>query len=336
MPVIPPASHSDADAVAHFTPGVAVDVRLTLRPLQRGVGDPCVRVTSEGVWLTRRDDAAGQFAPASLLVRAPDSPVRPGVIEARAWGPGAAAAVAEVPHLLGLDDAGWPAFDALLESTAGQLPSHVLEARRRRPGLRLAAHGRLAQQLMTVTLEQKVTHDQARHGWRWLVRATSEPAPGPVPARMLLPPDPARVLRVPSWQWHAGWVQPSQAKAVLRVAERAGSLDRVGRAAQPADVAAAVRLSEQVRSLPGIGVWTAAEALQRSHAAADLVAVGDYHLAQFVGQVLTGRRTDDDGMLRLLQPWEGHRQRVVRMIGLSGERKQAFGPKLTPADHRGY
>ena len=95
-------------------------------------------------------------------------------------------------------------------------------------------------------------------------------------------------------------------------------------------------LARRLESVPGIGPWTTAEALQRSHGAADLVSVGDYHLAQFVGQVLTGRRTDDAGMLRLLAPWAGHRQRVVRMIGLSGERKQAFGPKLAPADHRAH
>ena len=95
-------------------------------------------------------------------------------------------------------------------------------------------------------------------------------------------------------------------------------------------------LARRLESVPGIGPWTTAEALQRSHGAADLVSVGDYHLAQYVGQVLTGRRTDDAGMLRLLAPWAGHRQRVVRMIGLSGERKQAFGPKLAPADHRAH
>ena len=41
-------------------------------------------------------------------------------------------------------------------------------------------------------------------------------------------------------------------------------------------------------------------------------------------------------MLRLLAPWAGHRQRVVRMIGLSGFRKPAFGPRMTIQDHRGH
>ena len=163
------------------------------------------------------------------------------------------------------------------------------------------------------------------------------PAPGPVPPGMLPPPTPAAVLRIPSWDWHArAWVQPSQSRTVLEVARRAASIDRLGDAVAPGDTAGVAALARRLESVPGIGPWTTAEALQRSHGAADLVSVGDYHLAQYVGQVLTGRRTDDAGMLRLLAPWAGHRQRVVRMIGLSGERKQAFGPKLAPADHRAH
>lgn len=327
---------SGPDASRTLRPAVPVDVALTLGVLQRGHADPCVRVAPEGVWLTRRVDAEGTPAPASLLVRRAASAVRPSEIRVEAWGPGAQAAVAEAEPLLGLHDDGWAAFEDLLASGGRRLPHHVASARRTRPGLRLPAHGRLAEQLITVVLEQKVTHDQARHGWRQLVRAVSEPAPGPVPHGMLLPPDPAGVLRVPSWDWHRFWVQPPQSTAILRVAERAESIDRLGRQVRPGDVEATAELARRLQTLPGIGAWTVAEALQRSHGAADLVAVGDFHLAHYVGQVLTGRRVDDAGMLRLLEPWSGHRQRLVRMIGLSGERRERFGPRLTPEDHRGW
>lgn len=326
---------SGPDASRLLRPAVPVDVALTLGVLQRGHADPCVRVAAEGVWLTRRAAADGTPAPASLLVRRAASSVRPAEIRVEAWGPGAQAAVQEAESLLGIHDDGWGAFEDLLASGAVRLPHHVASARRTRPGLRLPAHGRLAEQLVTVVLEQKVTHDQARHGWRQLVRAVSEPAPGPVPQGMLLPPDPAAVLWVPSWEWHRFWVQPPQSRAILRVAERAASIDRLGRGVRPGDVEGTAELARRLQSIPGIGVWTAAEALQRSHGAADLVAVGDFHLAHHVGQVLTGRRVDDAGMLRLLEPWAGHRQRLVRMIGLSGERRERFGPKLAPEDHRG-
>jgi hypothetical protein len=39
-------------------------------------------------------------------------------------------------------------------------------------------------------------------------------------------------------------------------------------------------------------------------------------------------------MLELLEPWRGHRQRVIRLIGLSGAREPRRGPRLAPEDHR--
>ncbi|MCG7422299.1 3-methyladenine DNA glycosylase [Micrococcus porci] len=336
--MVPPLS-VPPDAVVRLAPGVPVDVAATLRPLQRGAADPTVRAAPTGVWLTRRERVDGATLPATLLV----SPQVRGEVTARAWGPGAAAALAGLPALLGLHDTGWDAFDALLapDPRRPSLPHALREARRTREGLRLPAAGHLSTQLMTVVLEQKVTHDQARHGWRTLVRLAhgidDATPPGPAPAGMLLPPTPRAVLAIPSWDWHArAWVQPAQSRTVLEVARRASAVDRLGAAVAPGDVAGTAALAARLQAIPGVGPWSAAEALQRSHGSADLVSVGDFHLAHLVGQVLAGRRTDDAGMLRLLQPWEGHRQRVVRMIGASGASKERFGPRLAPADHRAY
>jgi 3-methyladenine DNA glycosylase/8-oxoguanine DNA glycosylase len=81
-------------------------------------------------------------------------------------------------------------------------------------------------------------------------------------------------------------------------------------------------------------VWTAAEVTSRAHGNPDAVSVGDYHLAATVGTALTGSPVDDDGMLELLAPWEGQRQRVVRLILASGVRKPRHGPRITIQDHR--
>ncbi len=60
--------------------------------------------------------------------------------------------------------------------------------------------------------------------------------------------------------------------------------------------------------MPGIGIWTAAETLQRSNGDADAVSVGDFHLADFVGYALTGRaRSSDEQMLELLFPNKTYR-----------------------------
>jgi hypothetical protein len=55
-----------------------------------------------------------------------------------------------------------------------------------------------------------------------------------------------------------------------------------------------------------------------------------------VGWALIGKPVDDDGMLELLEPWRGHRHRVVRLIECSGFRKPRFGPRSPRLNHRGH
>src|SRR5699024_6828654 len=154
------------------------------------------------------------------------------------------------------------------------------------------------------------TQRQARASWRWLANTFGQPSPAGEPAPRLAP-SPEAILKIASWQWHAGWVQPFLARTLQTVASRAPALHRL--AHQPLDV-----IVRGLETLRGIGPWTIAETLQRTHGAADLLSVGDFHLAHHIGEALTGRRTDDAGMLELLEPWAGHRQRLVRLILLPG------------------
>jgi 3-methyladenine DNA glycosylase/8-oxoguanine DNA glycosylase len=186
--------------------------------------------------------------------------------------------------------------------------------------------------LVPTVLEQKVTVIEARRGFRYLMYRHGTPAPGAstvAPAGLLVRPTPEQWLRIPSWEWHKAGVGPQRSATVMRALRSAVALERL--AALPAAEAAG-----KMQTIAGIGVWTAAEVVQRTHGCPDSIAVGDFHLAADVGAALTGRRTDDAGMLALLEPWKGHRQRVVRMIGLSGFRKPTFGPRMTIQDHRGH
>lgn len=257
-------------------------------------------------------------------------------VRARVWcrgGPRSSTmALARVPALLGAGD-DWSEFDKLLEAMGDSMSQALARVRRRHPGVRLPANGQLLDQLVTVTLEQKVTHDQARHSWRRLLQRFGDHPGGPAPAWMRLAPTAAQLRSVPSWSWHQMWVQPPMAATVIRLARRAAALHRLARTATHEEALA--ELGRRLQSIDGVGQWTVAEVLQRTHGAADLPAVGDYHLPALVGEALTGHRTDDAGMLAALQPWQGHRQRVVRLIHLSGYRHQARGPRLAPVDHRG-
>ncbi|MET4058687.1 3-methyladenine DNA glycosylase/8-oxoguanine DNA glycosylase [Arthrobacter sp. UYP6] len=290
--------------------------------LAHGGKDPSVRIGPGVVWLafsTPRGDA-------TLALTEQPAPAPGARVLARAWGPGAEAALAGVPALLGEHD-DWTTFDT--PDFTATLPAGVAETRRRNPGLRLPATGRMLDSIVPVVLEQKVTAMEAYYAWRYLVTKYGAPAPGPAPAGLTVPPRAETWRRIPSWEWHRARVNSHRSGTILRACAAASGLERLASAPLGAD------LTARLCSISGIGPWSAAEITQRTHGAPDSVSVGDYHLAAFVGAALTGRRTDDAGMLALLQPWHGHRQRVVRLLVLSGFRKQAYGPRLAPEDHRG-
>jgi hypothetical protein len=59
--------------------------------------------------------------------------------------------------------------------------------------------------------------------------------------------------------------------------------------------------------------------------------VGDYHLPNTVAWHLAREpRATDDRMLELLEPWAGHRWRVIRLAEASGGAPR-YGPKLSLA-----
>ncbi|WP_167137377.1 DNA-3-methyladenine glycosylase 2 family protein [Diaminobutyricimonas sp. TR449] len=292
-----------------YAPRESVDLRATLAPVGRGTYDPTFRWEGQNVWLTLRT-ANG---PATLFLRAGRE------IAATAWGPGAERALDSVPALCGAGD-DWSALDVADNPL-------LAETWRRMPGLRLPRTGRVFAALVPAILEQKVTAVEALRAWRQLVTRHGEEPPGPAPLGMRVIPTAAGFKRIPSWEWHKAGVGPQRSATVMRAAAVAASIDRL---ADKEDA------GTRLRSIPGIGIWTAAEVTQRTHADPDAVSVGDYHLAAFVGWAMVGAPVDDDGMLELLEPWRGQRQRVVRLLLASGIRKPSFGPRMTIQDHRRY
>jgi 3-methyladenine DNA glycosylase/8-oxoguanine DNA glycosylase len=316
-----------ADASLRWHPDGPYSLQQTLGTLLRGTGDPSFSFRPDGLWtaFTTPD------GPATLRLTAAAGSgvggVFDGAVDVQAWGPGSAAGLAGVPRLLGADD-DWAAFDQ--PDFHATLPRMVRDARRRNLAVRLPSTGRVVDCLVPTILEQKVTVIEARRGYRYLMYrfGSSAPAAGlSAPEGLRVQPTPEQWLRIPSWEWHQAGVGPQRSATVMRALRSAVALERL--AAVPA-----LEAAEKLQVIPGIGIWTAAEVVQRTHGCPDSIAVGDYHLAAYVGAALTGRRTDDAGMLALLEPWKGHRQRVVRMIGLSGFRKPTFGPRMTIQDHR--
>ncbi|MFF3331399.1 DNA-3-methyladenine glycosylase family protein [Streptomyces sp. NPDC002888] len=309
MPAGVPRQATGPGRVRMWVPDGPLDLGLVLGPLRRGPGDPTFRATPDGsVWRTCLTPAG----PGTLRVVALGGQVR-----GEAWGPGAEWLLEQLPELLGAAD-----------DPSVFVPRHrvVALARHRRPGLRLTRSGRVLESLIPSVLEQKVTTDEAYRAWRLLVRKYGEPAPGPAPERMSVMPAPRTWALIPSWEWHRAGVDNKRASTILRAVRVARRLEEAA-GMEPAAARARLEL------VSGIGPWTSAETVQRSHGAADEVTVGDLHLPGIVGWALAGDRDADDAvMLSLLEPYAGQRHRAARLVLLSGVAPKRRAPKMRRVD----
>jgi 3-methyladenine DNA glycosylase/8-oxoguanine DNA glycosylase len=274
-----------------------LDLRETLTPLHG-------RFERDGWWFSER----GPEGPATLQVsRARDRVV------GRAWGAGGAHLLGRLPEIVGLDDD---------PGTFQTSHPRVRELHRRNPGLRIGASRKVFDELVIAIVGQKVTGGEAARAMSGLHRLFSEPAPGPNP-RIRLPPDPDRMAEAPYWQFHEIHLEQRRAQVLKRAAGVAGRIDGLR------DVGAG-EAAASLRMMPGIGEWTAAEVLVRSHGDGDQVSVGDYHLKNMVVYHLTGRpRGSDEEMVELLEEFRPHRARVVRLLHKLGHAPK-YGPRSTP------
>jgi 3-methyladenine DNA glycosylase/8-oxoguanine DNA glycosylase len=268
---------------------------LTLAPQRRGPGDPCYQLDADrAIWRT----SLQRSGPVTARI----SRAATDAVTCQAWGDGAEEFLDGLPALLGAGD------------DAGDFqPEHpvIAAAAERVPHLRLGRTGRVLEALIPAVIEQRVPGADAFRAWRLLVTKFGSPAPGPVPAGMRVPPAAEVWRRIPSWEFHRANVDPGRARTVLVGAQRADALERlVGRPAAEA--------RESLTTLPGIGVWTAAETAQRAFGDADALSIGDYHIPKMIGWTLIGRPVDDAGMVELLEPVRPHRYRAVRLLEASG------------------
>jgi 3-methyladenine DNA glycosylase/8-oxoguanine DNA glycosylase len=284
----------------------------TLGAVRRGRGDPTVLLAEAECWRATRTPEG----PTTVRLR-----VAAGRLEAEAWGPGAGWALDHVGDLVGEGD-----------DDSGFRPTHeVLRAASRAlRGLRIGRTGAVAEALVPTILEQKVAGLEARRSWRALVRRLGEPAPGPAPHGLAVPPAPARLAATPTWVFHRCGVERNRADTIRRAMARAGRLDEV--AGLPLEEAYC-----RLQALPGVGAWSAAEVGLVALGDADAVSVGDYHLPSQVAWALAGERTGtDERMLELLEPYRGHRGRVLRLLtaGAVGPPRRAPRMALRSFAHR--
>ncbi len=298
-----------------YRPHGPLDVNATLGHLMSGTGDPRMQRVGPVWWFA----LGTPHGAATLALRELSGEVRIGAWAREGENAAAEWAVDLVPQLLGASDDASD-FDASLHPL-------IEQTHHRNRGLKLSRTNLVFDALASAILEQKVTTLQAYRAWRYLLRRFGERAPGP--QELFAAPTPAQWAQIPSWEWHRAGVEPPQSRALVRAAQRGERLAELTLAAQTG-----AERDRVLTSTPGVGAWTAATTRIRALGDADAVSVGDYHLAHQVGYALTGARTDDDGMLELLEPWRGQRQRVIRLILHSGTTEPRRGPKVHPEDHR--
>jgi 3-methyladenine DNA glycosylase/8-oxoguanine DNA glycosylase len=286
-----------------YRPSGPLDLAATLRPIRRGGVDPALRWTAEGAW---RATLTPLGPGTELLSQAPDGSV---VIDA--WGPGAEWLLDRVPRLLGS-----------LDDNSDFRPAHPLlkELHRQHPGLRICRTESVWEAALATILEQMVPTVEASSSWRGLLHSFGEPAPGPLPG-LRLPPPPELIARTPYHAFHPLRLERRRAETLRRAAMAAGRLQETVEMPLPD---ARRRLS----ALPGMGAWTAAEIALVALGDADAVPVGDYHLPHLVSWSLAGEpRSSDARMLELLEPYRGHRGRVIRLLVMAGLGAPRYGPR---------
>ena len=270
--------------------GRPIDLPRTVAHGRMGIGDPCVRIQADGLWrATRTPDGV-----ASQRLRV----VGRGVVEVDAWGPGAAWLVDHAPALCG-------AFD----HPEGFLPEQPLLRHLMlvHPGLRIGRTDAIFETALFVTVEQKIATREAWRNWRLMVRVLGERAPGPL-TDLWVPPAPRRLAATPYDVFHRFGIERRRADTLRRLAVVAHRLEEtVGLALEAA--------YRRFQTIIGVGPWTAARIAMLALGDGDAVFIGDLHLPHMVSSALAGERHGSDArMLELLEPYRGHRARVVRLL----------------------
>lgn len=280
-----------------FRPAVPIDLRFAL------MGVKTVR-SHRGVRWWSTSTPSG---PATVAFR-----VAQGAIRVDSWGPGTNWALTQFPALVGArdDPSDFRTDHALIGRLAERFES-----------VRIGATGRWYEALATAAIGQRVvTADAAASRRRLAFTHGPGSLGGPVP----IFPTAETILTLSDHQFHRAGIERSRARVLRIAAKYADRLERL------ADIGGA-DASAWLRQLPGVGPWTAALTTAVAGGDPDAVPVGDLHIPRMVTFALSGEENgDDQRMLELLEPFAGHRQRVVRLIKMS----EAGGPNHRPSPFR--
>ena len=229
---------------------------------------------------------------------------------AQAWGPGSTWALDRLHELVGAED-----------RAEGFAPDGLVgELDRRMPGLRFGRTSAVFEPVLNAIIGQRVPGKAAEMSYLALLRSHGERAPGPQP--LWLQPTTETLVSLRYEDYHPLGIERKRAEAIRRAAHRAKRLEEASRMSSEGAMA-------RLMAVRGMGEWTAPQVVQVALGDPDAVVVGDYNLPNIVAWNLAGKpRGDDAMMLELLEPYRGHRARVVRLLKAGGEPPPRYGPRL--------
>lgn len=232
----------------------------------------------------------------------------------RLAGPGASVLEPLLPELLGLSDPGPP--QAL--STAPPLAS-IADGLTR---LRLTRAISPVESLAVIVLQQRVTFTEAARAFATFTRRLASRLPAPTlldAPPLLLPPRPADWLALSQPAARALGIDAQRWRFLRATAERAHHLAPLD--TLPNEPARAL-LDRLAPHLPGVGPWTHAFVRGLALADPDALPLNDVHLPHDIARLLTGiPHGSDEQMTELLEPFRGHRFRIIRALVAGTRRK---------------
>ena len=160
-------------------------------------------------------------------------------------------------------------------------------------------------------LQQRVTTTEAMQQWGRIVRKY-----GPrVGDELRAFPSAERVAQMASWQFEELGIDPKRARTMVVLAR-----ELVRRKTLAETDLAIVRA--RLAAVRGVGPWTTDMILGFAYGDPDALPLGDLHLPHLITWALARERPGSDArMVQLLEPYRGHRFRVVRLLWVGGVKR---------------
>lgn len=176
------------------------------------------------------------------------------------------------------------------------------------PGLRVVRVPWLYDMACSAILQQRIRTVDAMRGWRKITYRYGAPAPLGLRAF----PAADELAAVPQFALESIGIDAKRARTLLRFARETRFVSL--RCDMRFD-----QLRETLLRISGVGPWTTETVLGYGAGDLDTAIPGDLHLPRIVCYALAG---EDDGtderMMELLEPFRGHRFRIIRLITAAG------------------